>query len=412
MSSPAAGSGTILTVTLNLALDVTYVTGGVDWDGVNRVRSVHRRAGGKGINVARVLAALGCDVLVTGLAGGPNGGAAEADLSAAGLPAALTPIAAESRATLAVCDPAPLPYGTAPPGASPDDPAPAGTVPNDPARTGTPPDAPGVPRGSGSVREDAAPARTADPRTALFNEPGPVVTDAELDDFLRGYDRRLRGAAAVVISGSLPPGVPAAFYAELAARARERGVPAIVDADGEPLRAAPAGRPAVLKPNAEELARALSAVDPRTRDGVPGGGGARYSGSEARGPGTGVPEIGLPEIGQAPVAGALAGAEVLRRDGAESVVVSLGADGLLAVTPEGAWRAAMPYRVAGNPTGAGDALVAGLALGLVEGTPWPDRLRRAAALGAAAVAAPVAGDFDEETFRRVHPGIRVDPIRP
>ncbi|MGV9596680.1 1-phosphofructokinase family hexose kinase [Streptosporangium sandarakinum] len=404
MSSSAAGSGTILTVTLNLALDVTYVADGVDWDGVNRVRSVHRRAGGKGVNVARVLAALGHDVLVTGLAGGPNGRAAEADLSAAGLPAALTPIAAESRATLAVCDPAPLPYGTAP----------AGPVPGGPASDGT---APG----------DAAPARTAGPRTALFNEPGPAVTEAELDDFLRGYDRRLGDVAAVVISGSLPPGVPAGFYAELAARARRRGVPAIVDADGEPLRAAPAGRPAVLKPNAEELARALSAADLRAPGGAselcgsePGGsksGGSETGGSETGGAQAGGSKVhgtpaGVPGTGHAPITDALAGAGVLRRDGAESVVVSLGADGLLAVTPEGAWRAAMPYRVAGNPTGAGDALVAGLALGLVEGTPWPDRLRRAAALGAAAVAAPVAGDFDEETFRRVRPGIRVDPVDP
>ncbi|MEU6738762.1 1-phosphofructokinase family hexose kinase [Streptosporangium sandarakinum] len=394
MSSSAAGSGTILTVTLNLALDVTYVADGIDWDGVNRVRSVHRRAGGKGVNAARVLAALGRDVLVTGLAGGPNGRAAEADLSAAGLPAALTPIAAESRATLAVCDPAPLPYGTAP----------AGPVPGGPASDGTAP-------------EDAAPARTAGPRTALFNEPGPTVTEAELDDFLRGYDRRLGDAAAVVISGSLPPGVPAGFYAELAARAREHGVPAIVDADGEPLRAAPAGRPAVLKPNAEELARALSAADLRAPTGAPETGGPQAGGAQAGGAQAGGPEArgtaaGVPGTGHAPITDALAGAGVLRRDGAESVVVSLGADGLLAVTPEGAWRAAMPYRVAGNPTGAGDALVAGLALGLVEGTPWPDRLRRAAALGAAAVAAPVAGDFDEETFRRVLPGIRVDPAGP
>ncbi|MFG1750612.1 1-phosphofructokinase family hexose kinase [Streptosporangium sandarakinum] len=379
MSSSAAGSGTILTVTLNLALDVTYVADGVDWDGVNRVRSVHRRAGGKGVNVARVLAALGRDVLVTGLAGGPNSRAAEADLSAAGLPAALTPIAAESRATLAVCDPAPLPYGAAPAG----------------------------PVGGGPASDGTAPAWTAGPRTALFNEPGPTVTEAELDDFLRDYDRRLGDAAAVVISGSLPPGIPAGFYAELAARARGRGVPAIVDADGEPLRAAPAGRPAVLKPNAEELARALSAADLRAPGGAAETGGAQAGGSEARGT-----PAGVPGTGHAPITDALAGAGVLRRDGAESVVVSLGADGLLAVTPEGAWRAAMPYRVAGNPTGAGDALVAGLALGLVEGTPWPDRLRRAAALGAAAVAAPVAGDFDEETFRRVLPGIRVDPVGP
>ncbi|TDD31781.1 1-phosphofructokinase, partial [Nonomuraea terrae] len=85
----------ILTVTLNLALDVTYEVPHVDWNGVNRVGAVHRRAGGKGVNVARVLAALGRDVLVTGLAGGPTGRSIEDDLRAARLPTALTPITAD-----------------------------------------------------------------------------------------------------------------------------------------------------------------------------------------------------------------------------------------------------------------------------------------------------------------------------
>ncbi|MER7505691.1 1-phosphofructokinase family hexose kinase [Nonomuraea pusilla] len=296
----------ILTVTLNAALDVTYEVPPVAWDGVNRVSSVHRRAGGKGVNVARVLAALGQDVLVTGLAGGPTGRLVEADLRAAGLPHALCGVAADSRTTLAVTEPG---------------------------------------------------------RTTLFNEPGPEVTAAELSSFMERYDELLTGADVVVISGSLPRGVPADVYATLAAAAARRGVPAVVDADGEPLRHAPAGRPSVVKPNAEELARA-----------VPGGTPAE-------------------------------GAEELRARGAESVVVSLGADGLLAVTPEGVFGARMPYRVEGNPTGAGDALVAGLALGLLEAAPWPDRLRRAAALGAAAVAAPVAGDFDRDVYADIHPQI-------
>ncbi|MFI7417709.1 1-phosphofructokinase family hexose kinase [Nonomuraea sp. NPDC049684] len=296
----------IITVTLNAALDVTYEVPSVAWDGVNRVGAVHRRAGGKGVNVARVLAALGQEVLVTGLAGGPTGRAIEHDLKAAGLPAALTGIAAESRTTLVVSEPG---------GAT------------------------------------------------LFNEPGPEVSAAELAAFVERYTSLLAGADAVVVSGSLPRGVPADFYATLAAVAARAGVPAIVDADGDPLRHAPEGRPAVVKPNAEELARA-----------VPGG---------------------TPEEG----------AQALRERGAGAVVVSMGADGLLAVTGEGTFRARMPYTVRGNPTGAGDSLVAGLALGLVEGSPWPDRLRRAAALGAAAVAAPVAGDFDGEVYADIHPQI-------
>ncbi|WP_043623601.1 1-phosphofructokinase family hexose kinase [Nonomuraea candida] len=344
----------ILTVTLNLALDVTYEVPGVDWDGVNRVGSVHRRAGGKGVNVARVLAALGRDVLVTGLAGGPTGRAVEADLRAAGLPAALHPIAADSRTTLAICD-LPPPSG----GRTGDAGLPGGGPPDydDGAADGA-----GSP-GGGPPDEGSAPGGGGARRTALFNEPGPEVTPAELAGFVRHYERLLAGAGAVVLSGSLPRGVPADAYATLAALAADHGVPAIVDADGDPLRHAPEGRPAILKPNAEELARA-----------VPGG---------------------TPEEG----------AQALRDRGAAAVVVSMGAAGLLAVTGEGTFSARMPYTVRGNPTGAGDSLVAGLALGLVESEPWPDRLRRAAALGAAAVAMPVAGEFDPGVYSAIHPQI-------
>ena len=86
-------------------------------------------------------------------------------------------------------------------------------------------------------------------------------------------------------------------------------------------------------------------------------------------------------------------AAAIREAGGQSVVVSLGADGLLADTPAGRWHARPPVVVAGNATGAGDAVVAALAHGLVSRHPWPDRLRHAVALGAATVASPVAGEF-------------------
>ncbi len=87
----------------------------------------------------------------------------------------------------------------------------------------------------------------------------------------------------------------------------------------------------------------------------------------------------------------------LRAAGAEAVVVSLGPAGLRAVTGDGGWQAVPPAVEAVNPTGAGDAVVAGLTWGLVTGQPWPDRLRDAAALGTAAALAPVAGEFDPAT---------------
>lgn len=92
----------ILTVTPNTALDVTYTVDGLRPDGVHRVREVRSRAGGKGINVARVLQALGVDVRAVATAGGATGSAVAADLGAAGLPAELVPIAGETRRTTTV----------------------------------------------------------------------------------------------------------------------------------------------------------------------------------------------------------------------------------------------------------------------------------------------------------------------
>ena len=300
----------IATVTLNLALDVTYTVGEVTWHAANRVTAVSERAGGKGVNVARVLAAVGHPAVVCGLAGGPTGDAITAELAAAGMPTALTSIAGSNRRTVAVVD---------------------------------------------STAGDAT----------GFWEPGPTVTDDEWHDFLDAYETVLADAAAVVLAGSLPPGLPADAYRELCRRAAEAGVPAILDADGDALRAGLAGRPAMIKPNRDELARVA-------------GGGDR-----------------------------VAAADGLRAAGADSVVVSGGADGMLAVTPEGVWRAAPPERVAGNPTGTGDAAVAALTAGLVDGKPWPERLADAVALSAAAVGTPVAGGFDDALYRRLRDRVEV-----
>ncbi|MGH3875794.1 MAG: 1-phosphofructokinase family hexose kinase, partial [Actinophytocola sp.] len=64
----------------------------------------------------------------------------------------------------------------------------------------------------------------------------------------------------------------------------------------------------------------------------------------------------------------------------------------------------------GNPTGAGDACVAALAAGLAGGTPWPVLLADAVALSAAAVACPLAGDVDLDTYRRLAPRVSVEEI--
>lgn len=303
---------TIVTVTLNAALDVTYDVEALVPHATHRVLQVRAQAGGKGVNVARVLRQLGHDTVVAGLAGGHTGGLIREDLAASGLPDALVAIGGESRRTLTVVS-----------------------------------------------RRDGGGA-------TLLNEPGPEVRAAEWADLRARFGRLLAaGGGAVVLAGSLPAGVPASAYAELVEAAHGHGVPALVDAEGEALRAALAAAPEVVKPNAAELRDSTGHADP------------------AR------------------------GAEALRRAGAAAVVTSLGPDGLLAVTDAGSWRAVPPEVVAGNPTGAGDAAVAALAAGLVDGLPWPARLREAVAVSAAAVLHPVAGGFDLAAYRRFRDAVTV-----
>ncbi|WP_328865983.1 1-phosphofructokinase family hexose kinase [Streptomyces sp. NBC_00304] len=208
----------ILTVTLNTALDLTYGVPALVPHASHRVTDLSERPGGKGINVARVLTALGHDTVVTGFAGGATGSVLRqllADLPAgrASLTDALVPVAGDTRRTLAVVD------GT-----------------------------------------------TGD--TTQFNEPGPHVTADEWTAFLRSYEKLLTGADAVALCGSLPPGIHVGAYAELIRPARAAGVPVLLDTSGEPLRRGIAARPDLIKPNADELAQLTGSREPAraTRD--------------------------------------------------------------------------------------------------------------------------------------------------
>jgi tagatose 6-phosphate kinase len=297
----------IVTVTLNAALDVTYRVDRLRTGAANRVASVSERAGGKGVNTSRVLAALGRSTLVTGLVGGVTGSQFRDDLQVSGLPYLLTSIQRSVRRTV-------------------------------------------------TVVEDGAGGAV----TGLW-EPGPQVSTEEWSRFAeRDFPAALSGATAVALSGSLPPGVPVDAYALLLRRAAGLGVPGVLDADGEALLAGLRGRPALVKPNAEEAARATGARDP----------------AEA--------------------------AARLCELGAAAAVVTAGPDGLFGHTAEGSrWHTPAPRLVHGNPTGAGDTATAALARALADRAPWPQATADAAALAAAAVAAPLAGDYDPDLYREL-----------
>ncbi|MEE1771629.1 1-phosphofructokinase family hexose kinase [Streptomyces sp. JV185] len=317
----------ILTVTLNTALDLTYGVPELVPHASHRVSDMSERPGGKGLNVARVLSALGHETVVTGFAGGSTG--------------------AVLRELLA--------------GPPTDAPAPA---------TAPAPVTDALVTVAGNTRRTIAVVDRATGDTTQLNEPGPLVTADEWTALLGRYEELLAGADAVALCGSLPPGIHVGAYAELVRAARAAGVPVLLDTSGEPLRRGIAARPDLIKPNADELAQLTGSREPMraTRD--------------------------------------------ARRRGAHGVVASLGPDGMLAVTPDGIWRAAPPARVLGNPTGAGDSAVAGLLSGLVEGLSWPDRLRRAVALSTATVLSPTAGDFDRAAYEELLPRVGIEEHAP
>jgi tagatose 6-phosphate kinase len=295
----------IVTVTLNPALDLTYAVDVLVPHDSHRVSDVVERPGGKGLNVARVLHALGEPVLATGLLGGATGDRVARLLTADGVRSSFARIEGETRRTVAVVD-----------------------------------------------RADAT----------GFWEPGPAVTPGEWSLFVAEFRELLGPATVVTLSGSLPPGVPIGAYASLVTLAAAAGVPTVLDTSGPALLAGLRAAPSVTKPNIHELAGVLT----------------RLPGPQ-----------GL--------------ADAVRAVAPGPVVVSRGSAGLVAITGDEMWECAPPAPIEGNPTGAGDACVAALARGLRDHTPWPELLSDAVALSAAAVAAPEAGAFDPEIYRRTRP---------
>lgn len=191
----------IISVTLNPALDQTLEV--PSFTPGRRHRTVDQRTlpGGKGINVARVLAQLGYPVIVTGLCGGPTGERIIEALNKANVVNSFTRVREDSRTNTAVIDPT-----------------------------------------TGIHSE--------------INERGPAVTPHELDVFEEKLVYLARGAKICVFAGSLPRGLEPDTYARLVRAVRKCGVTTVVDADGEAMRLAVRAEPDLVSPNqleAEEL---------------------------------------------------------------------------------------------------------------------------------------------------------------
>ena len=178
------------------------------------------------------------------------------------------------------------------------------------------------------------------------NEPGPTVSETDLAKQLQKVRDLARPDDWWVLAGSLPPGVPPAFYAEIISILQSAGARVFLDTSDEALRQSCAAKPFLVKPNAAE-AQELT---------------------------------GLPINTPAEIAAVGAAIQAM---GPVNVIISLGKQGALLVDGKGAWLAASPEIVERNPIGAGDSMVAGLVWGLSQGHSMPDALRRGIACGAA-----------------------------
>lgn len=210
----------------------------------------------------------------------------------------------------------------------------------------------------GHVRENLTLAEP-DGTTTKVNAPGLPLTPLVLDQLAEVLVREAAAARWAVLSGSLPPGVPAGWYAELVARLHGTAARVAVDTSGVPLTATLAGGvshlPDLLKPNAEELAELA-----------------------------GTPGLDLEHDPEA----AAAAAATLVAAGVGAVLATLGAAGALLVTRDGAWSATPPPVRARSTVGAGDSALAGYLLADLAGAGPAERLGSAVAHGAAAVSLP------------------------
>ncbi|MES5894752.1 MULTISPECIES: 1-phosphofructokinase [Bacillus cereus group] len=192
----------IATITLNPSVDMRYELGELKPHKVHRTKDYEKTAGGKGINVSRVLRLLGEEVTGIGLLGGRNGEFIRGELKELSIIDEFVSIKEETRNCLAL-----------------------------------------VTKNSASATE--------------ILEVGPAISEDEIALFIKKYERIVKDFEFIVASGSLPKGIPKSFYKQLAQKAAENGKKFILDTSGEPLFHGIQGKPFLIKPNRQEICQLL-----------------------------------------------------------------------------------------------------------------------------------------------------------
>ncbi len=292
----------IVTLTPNPSNDRTVTLAGpLERGVVQRLLSVTMQAGGKGVNISRAAMSAGLDTEAVFPARPDDPFVTE--LESAGIRCCPAPPAGDVRINLAITEP--------------------------------------------------------DGTTTKLNSPGATVSATHLDDLAATLLDRAADAAWVVLAGSLPPGAPDGWYAELVRSLHGTPARVAVDTSEGPLAALvaalPDAAPDLMKPNGSELASFV------------GGDEETYESD--------------------PALAADAAAQLVDQ-GVGAVLVTLGGAGACLVTADGAWHATPPPIKVVSTVGAGDSSLFGYLLGDVRGGSPAERLALAVAYGSAAASLP------------------------
>ncbi|MDP4132883.1 MAG: 1-phosphofructokinase [Bacillota bacterium] len=188
----------ILTVTLNPCIDKTIEIDGFEYGGLNRALGIRCDAGGKGINVSKVLKGFGEEALNVGFIAGSNGEFIKNYLDEKGIKHSFTKASGDTRTNYKLFD-------------------------------------------------------KGEKITTEINEPGFYISSEEYNEFLSDFEALLPSSDTVILSGSTPPGVKLEVYSELIKLAKKGGARTILDADSDRLKFGMDAVPYVVKPNLYEL---------------------------------------------------------------------------------------------------------------------------------------------------------------
>ena len=307
----------VFTLTLNPALDETWMLDDFSEDRINRVSGIRQDPSGKGVNVSRLCRVMGVHAPAAGFAGGANGERLRSLLRAEGVEELMTAIAGETRRNLTL-----------------------------------------------QVHSGG--------RTVKINHPGPEVTKEEFGRLCARLEESLPPGSFLALCGSLPPGVSAGAVADLLQELSDRGVRICIDCEPFDVEALARIRPFLCKPNLAEFEALAGKRFPADGPNGVGGSQQRRSLHEA--------------------------VACLSSRLGTAMVVSLGAEGAIAASPDGS-QLHMPCPVvhALSTVGAGDAMLGGMlsvfAGYLPAGRDREENILKAALrLGVAAGAAKVEQD--------------------